>query len=36
MRAIEYMKKLITNILRLIYSTCTNDLVIHSKQSSVI
>ena len=36
MKAIEYTNKLGTNILRLIYSTCTNDLVIQSKQASVI
>lgn len=36
MRAIQYTKKVITNILSLIYSTCTNDLVINSKQASVI
>lgn len=36
MKAILYTKKVSTNILRLIYSTCTNDLVINSKQASVI
>lgn len=36
MKAVLYTKKVSTNILRLIYSTCTNDLVIHSKQASVI
>lgn len=36
MKAIQYTKKVSTNILRLIYSTCTNDLVINSKQASVI
>ena len=36
MRAIEYTNKVSTNILHLIYSTCTNDLVINSKQASII
>ena len=36
MRAIEYTNKVSTNILHLLYSTCTNDLVIHSKQASII
>ena len=36
MKAIQYTTKVSTNILRLFYSTCTNDLVINSKQASVI
>ena len=36
MKAIEYTNKVSTNILHLLYSTCTNDLVINSKQASII
>lgn len=36
MKAIEYTNKLSTNIINLIYSTCTNDLIVHSKQASIL
>lgn len=36
MKAIINSKKISTNIVCLIYSTCTNDLVIQAKQASVI
>lgn len=36
MRAIEYTSKVSTNILHLLYSTFTNDLVINSKQACII
>ena len=36
MKAIEYTNKVSRNILHLLYSTCTNDLVIQSKQASII
>ena len=36
MTAIEYTNKVSTNIINLIYSTCTNDLIVHSKQASIV
>ena len=36
MRAIQYTNQARKNILSLLYSTCTNDLVICSKQASIL
>jgi hypothetical protein len=36
MRAIEHTKKMSNKMIHLFYSTCTNDLVVNSKQASNI
>jgi len=36
MRAIEHTKTISKKIIHLIYSTCTNDLIVYSKQASNI
>lgn len=36
MKAIYYTKKAGTNIVRLIYAACTNDLIVNSKLASII
>lgn len=36
MGAIEYSKKISNGIIQLFYATCTNDLIVYSKQASNI
>jgi hypothetical protein len=36
MGAIEYIKKICKGIIQLFYATCTNDLILYSKQASNI
>jgi hypothetical protein len=36
MKAIEHTKHIAKNIIHLVYSTCTNDLIVYSKQASNI
>lgn len=36
MKAIQYTKQIIKKSIHLVYSTCTNDLIIYSKQASNI
>lgn len=36
MKTIEHTKHIAKNIIHLVYSTCTNDLIVYSKQASNI
>lgn len=36
MKAIEYTKQIAKDVLHLFYATCTNDIVIYSKQASTM